>query len=180
MMNEIIVVGNGSSVLDKENGKTIDSFNIVVRFNNYKIKGFESFTGIKTDYWFTTAVYADQVKENYKRIYTHSWQWDPEKDIHYIKFVNNGIFPIKTTYQEIVEMMNYVENTKYSDYSTGSIALWMLLKEHSHIYITGFDWWEERDKHHYGDSALIGNIHKPTFEKIYIDKLISDNKVSFL
>jgi hypothetical protein len=45
----IIVIGNGSTILEKENGNKIDSFDYVVRMGVCKIKGYEKYTGTKTD-----------------------------------------------------------------------------------------------------------------------------------
>ena len=44
----IAVVGNGGCILNKENGKIIDSHDIVVRFNNANIEDFKKSTGTKT------------------------------------------------------------------------------------------------------------------------------------
>jgi hypothetical protein len=46
---KIIVIGNGSTVLCKENGHKIDGFDYVVRMGRCKIKGHEKYTGTKTD-----------------------------------------------------------------------------------------------------------------------------------
>ena len=76
----IVLVGNGSSIRDKEKWqKLIDSFDTVVRFNSYKIKGFEKHTGIKTDVWFT--VNRGHIKDidTYKYVYTHSWEKNENK-----------------------------------------------------------------------------------------------------
>jgi len=45
----IIVVGNGGGVLEKENGHLIDTFDYVVRMGNCNIRGFERYVGTKTD-----------------------------------------------------------------------------------------------------------------------------------
>ncbi|MFW6009526.1 MAG: hypothetical protein ACOCP8_09710, partial [archaeon] len=37
----IIVIGNGSSVLEYRYGDIINNFNEIVRFNNFQIKGYE-------------------------------------------------------------------------------------------------------------------------------------------
>ncbi|MDM1269002.1 glycosyltransferase family 29 protein [Acinetobacter indicus] len=47
----IAIVGNGSSHIDKYLGKEIDEHDIVVRFNNFKIDGYECDYGSKTDIW---------------------------------------------------------------------------------------------------------------------------------
>ncbi len=47
----VIVVGNGPSALDQELGSVIDGFDVVVRFNDYKIVGFEKWLGSRTTIW---------------------------------------------------------------------------------------------------------------------------------
>lgn len=48
----VIIVGNGHSLLDKENGDKIDSFDIVVRMNHGYVRNeLVCSTGIKTDLW---------------------------------------------------------------------------------------------------------------------------------
>ena len=49
----IIIVGNGTSITDNKNGHKIDSFDTVLRFNSFKIRGYEEYTGTKTNIWFT-------------------------------------------------------------------------------------------------------------------------------
>ncbi len=44
-----IVVGNGPVEFDA--GEKIDSFDVVIRINDFKIKGFEKLVGTKTDIW---------------------------------------------------------------------------------------------------------------------------------
>ena len=44
----VVVVGSGSILLEKEQGELIDSFDEVVRFNRAPTKGFEKFVGSKT------------------------------------------------------------------------------------------------------------------------------------
>ena len=45
----ILVIGNGESILKKRLQKKIDSFNTILRINNYIIKDYELFVGTKTD-----------------------------------------------------------------------------------------------------------------------------------
>jgi hypothetical protein len=46
---QIIVVGNGSDILQHKNGCKIDSFECVVRMGSCKINGYEEYVGTKTD-----------------------------------------------------------------------------------------------------------------------------------
>ncbi len=50
---KIILVGNGTDAVSREAGEQIDSFDVVVRFNNFKIEGYEKNVGTKTDIWAT-------------------------------------------------------------------------------------------------------------------------------
>ncbi|MCL2567058.1 MAG: glycosyltransferase family 29 protein [Alphaproteobacteria bacterium] len=47
----IAIVGNSRDIFDNKTGKEIDSHDVVIRFNNYQIKGYEEFTGTKTSIW---------------------------------------------------------------------------------------------------------------------------------
>ena len=48
-MTRIVLVGNGPSLLKREIGSEIDSFDKVVRFNNFETEGFEKHVGKKCD-----------------------------------------------------------------------------------------------------------------------------------
>lgn len=47
----VAVVGNGPQEIGKGKGKEIDSYDIVVRFNNFQLEGFEKDYGTKTNIW---------------------------------------------------------------------------------------------------------------------------------
>lgn len=52
-MKKIIIVGNGKEILKNKNGSLIDSFDIVVRCNKFKLLDpYTEFTGLKTDFIF--------------------------------------------------------------------------------------------------------------------------------
>ena len=52
---EILIIGNGRSVLDHSFGKQINKFSIVGRINNYSIDNYAEHVGGKTDIWFNGA-----------------------------------------------------------------------------------------------------------------------------
>jgi hypothetical protein len=52
LRGRIALVGNGTP--RHPFGKLIDSYNVVIRFNNYRIKGFEDWIGTRTDFRCTT------------------------------------------------------------------------------------------------------------------------------
>jgi len=55
MQQTMILVGNGPSVFNQELGQYINKFDIVIRFNNFQIKGYEKYIGTKTDILFRRA-----------------------------------------------------------------------------------------------------------------------------
>lgn len=182
---ECIIVGNGSTLLNKKHGEIIDKFPNIVRFNAYTLESYQDFVGSKTTIWFNVINFVNKNTEwrmnvPYDKIFLHSWQWDMTKDnlfIDFTKFYENTNMCInKTTRNSIIEMQTYTNNSQYSSFSTGAIAIWLMLKRYKQLHITGFDWWNTTI-HHYNDKAPRGTLHNPQIEKIFIDKLISDKKV---
>jgi hypothetical protein len=179
----VILIGNGSSALDYKLGGLIDTFETVVRFSWYHIKGYEDYVGTKTDIWVTTCADGARMKNiKYREVYEHSWQWDPKKDKNYKNLT--ACFPNtkKIKRDNIIEMQNYMNNTKYFCYSTGAIASWLFLKNNKQITLYGFDWTRKlaRSKHHYGDKQSKGSIHKIDYEYAFFKKLKEDNRILFL
>jgi hypothetical protein len=187
-MNEIIIIGNGTSVLEKENGKLIDSYENVVRFNAYKIKSYEKYIGEKTNIWFNVLplkmLYPRDTK--YEKIYIHSWISDPEKDKIYqqfkAKYKTENTEILKTSKKECFELEKFLGEryqAGFPTFSTGIVAIWMMCKLYEKVTITGFDWWE-RDKNHFYDNEPKAKRHNPFLEKKIIDKLISQKKVEMI
>ena len=48
-MKRAIIVGNGGCLLNSENGHAIDDFDVVIRFNDFRISGYEKYAGTKVD-----------------------------------------------------------------------------------------------------------------------------------
>ena len=169
----IIIVGNGTSILDKPNGNKIDGFDTVLRFNGFKIKGFEEYTGTKTNIWFTVNhAHLNQI-DAFDEVVVHSWQWDSEKCKIYQDFIAKRK-DCKQTEREFVR-----NNINTDRPSTGLIAIHMMLERFDKVTITGFDWWD-REEHHYGDKESRGSLHDPNEEHKVIKELINKNKVIFL
>jgi|TARA_B100001094_G_scaffold86407_1_gene82764 hypothetical protein len=169
----IIIVGNGTSILDKPNGNKIDSFDTVLRFNGFKIKGHEEYTGIKTNIWFTVNhAHVNQI-DAFDEVVVHSWQWDSEKCKIYQDFISKRNDCKQTD-------GNFVRTKiKLRSPSTGMIAIHMMLERYDKVTITGFDWWD-RSNHHYGDNEPRGTLHNPKEEHRIIQDLVEKNKVKFL
>lgn len=187
MASEIIIVGNGTSVLDRKLGDKIDQYTDVVRFNGFDIKGFESHIGSKSTIWFNVMCFNRvlnwRFSHNWKAVYLHSWQWDKTIDDLYINFnkvyeANNLPKPAiyKTSKSTVLEISEFAKDQRYTTFSTGLFAIWEMIKLYGAVDITGFDWWD-REAHHYNDTAIRGDLHIPKKEKAIIDALAADGKV---
>tara|TARA_E500000318_G_C3562034_1_gene213921 strand:+ start:882 stop:1382 length:501 start_codon:yes stop_codon:yes gene_type:complete len=160
-MRDIILVGNGSSLLERTKGDEIDSYNKIVRFNSFKIKGFKDHVGSKTNVWFTVNRTHINRIHDFDEVYFHSWARE-ENCLLYADFLKfRSVEKIK---QETIK------ETGMHNPSTGLIAIFHFLKEHRQIDLIGFDWWV-RDKHHYGDDEKRGTLHDPKKELQIISKL---------
>lgn len=169
----IIIVGNGTSVLEKTNGDKINSFDKVLRFNGFKIKGFEKNVGTKTNIWFTVNhAHMNQVNI-FDEVIVHSWEWDRNKCRIFQDFIKKRSDCIKTEREFVRGKINLASP------SSGIIAIFMMLERFDKVTITGFDWWD-REEHHYGDEERRGTLHKPEQEHRIIKELMQQDKVVFL
>lgn len=180
----MILIGNGTSLIEKPHGSLIDSFEDVVRFNAYQTEGYEHFTGIKTTIWFNVIPFENKqhplVLKPYRQVYLHSWQWDKEKCKFWKAFAPLFDCPVfKVERQTILEIQEFAGDRDYFAYSTGMIAIWLMLKSRPMVTITGFDWWE-REKHHYSDHAVRGSLHDPQKEFRVIQMLRAEGRLEFL
>jgi hypothetical protein len=185
--NKIIVVGNGSSVLLKENGGVIDSFEEVVRFNKYAIGGYEKNVGTKTSIWFTVRPISFYKKDfrlkiKYNEVY-FCYRWDVQAKWYnsYLEhFKNLGVTVDKIKVDQMQHKINnQFDFSKKIEPSTGLIAILKFIDIYEKVFITGFDWWDN-EKNHYYDDAPRASIHDPALEKKIIDILIKKNKIQFI
>lgn len=150
---KVLLIGNGTSILDHEIGHKIDDFDTVVRFNSYTTKGYEKYIGTKTDIWFTCMdKHIDNIN-NYNQVIVHSWF--NESDCELFK-------KLKSKRSDITK----IKDINYHDLkgpSTGLIAIDYFLSNNCEVYLHGFDWWD-RDKHHYADDEIRGELHDPKKE----------------
>lgn len=178
--SDIILVGNSQSVNSGEYGELINSYETVVRFDLFHIKGRENNVGTKTDIWVTTIYDESRCKNyEYKNVYEHSWERTPEKDKNYNKL--KSVFPdiIKMDHSLLDEMKKYIGDNEYNAFSTELIAIWMFLKKHKSIDIIGFDWQKEK-VHYHDDEQTVGSLHQPANELKFISKLVGSGKVNDL
>ena len=170
----IILVGNGPSLLDNKNGSKIDSFDTVLRFNLYNTDKHSEYTGVKTNIWFTVSN-VRITKRKVDEVYFHGWYKDKETHPYYLK-LQEYFDNTKVISDDLLTEMRRHFDTNYGMFSTGMIAIYVMLKQYEQITLTGFDWWNKEYKlHHYFDSnepqfkEVKGNGHQPSLEKQFIN-----------
>lgn len=179
-----ILVGNGPSVMYKKLGEIIDSHDEVLRFNSFKINGFEEYTGRKTTVWSTFGrgvLPADDVRPQ-KIIFTHGESGKPA-------YESEKIWRIPLTYY--YELRDKIK--KDSDFNDVSVILpssgvlvmkWLLDNVYDEISIIGFDSFSKEisGKHHYWNEQKFTKPkeHDSNWESNFISDLVKKGKVKRL
>ena len=115
---KIAVVGNGKSVLDRENGEFIDSCDTVIRMKQYVTDGYEEYTGTKVD------IYASK----WFSWFSNGTPYAP-KNMNHVSDVDEYWFmfcdPYKTHTSKDVYTKMYVEHSLKTDMTrkNGNISL---------------------------------------------------------
>lgn len=178
--NSCSVVGNSSTLLEKEYGKKIDLCNEVIRFNGAVTKGYEKKVGSKTTYRILNCHYIlNMVDENYflnqKRRYPNmkrealfefkneniifkvdpSWKlWKEKKILDRVRDENNVYFIDEEFYNLGKKIMLGKEP------SNGFYGLMMGLKFFNKVDCFGFNFYKEESDIHYFDKTKKTNQQK--------------------
>jgi len=207
----VIVIGNGpSAVQGKQLGDKIDTFDEVVRFNNFqcKVAGMEKFVGTKTTVHFSDGV----LYPTFSRYHT------PGADLVLSLFTDRlfvaGSYLIMRAFvdmeremtcnfcmdpatvwipKENIERLKKELDLKFPKHPTsGMLAIDFYLRQKDvklPVYIHGFDFFQGPTIHYYHaqeplyeriNNHIGVNMHSPEKEKVYVEKLIAEGKVKFL
>lgn len=182
-MKDCILIGNSSSVLEKNLEQQINSFKNVVRFNRFKIKGFEKKLGKKCTHWVTgynlaTAnmpVNRNYFKDNLDRlksehpelkqiiVLTSTLTKKKDKDILKLAELKDSI-DIELIYKEYKPFFKIKP-------TSGFLAIKYFLNKFSKISIAGFDF--GKSYHYWGNESIAdvpapNNKHSWVKEKEYV------------
>lgn len=190
----MIIIGNGPSVLEKENGKLIDNFDKVVRFNTFKNDSeYSKFVGKRTDLWFINAKnirtrspeiikMMDNVK--YEKIFVEQNPYDPkDKLLKYFPELKNNR---KIDFCDI-DLFNDIQNKHFNPKgmnphpSLGLQGINLLANKYPEyeLYIIGFDSFNT-NKIHYMDKKEVNDTnvkHNLTKEINFLKHLIKKNNI---
>jgi len=193
----MILIGSGPSVLNKKQGKIIDEYDIVVRINHAKTRGYEEYVGSKTDIWTISGhLLVDYVKKK-RRIKEleekEVWVFNTHRKFGGTVAMENITKVAERTlsnyYLGSMEYARKVHEISGSDPSTGIMLIAYVLdilpeykeknfKEYFPISITGFDCFEtEEDYWGPFHKNLDRTIHDGECEREFIEKYIRKGKL---
>ena len=164
---KIAIVGNGPQEIGKNKGAEIDAHDVVIRFNKFKLDGYESDYGIKTDVWCRNF---QSVNENWicpasakLVIYKGDYWHQPFITEKYFKkdIIKDDVLIDCIGYEENKTVKKYFPNQ--NDPTLGfSIALWILdyFKSFKNVDFYGFSFLEDTYKgclHYFDNQENIQN-----------------------
>jgi hypothetical protein len=198
---KVIIVGNSTSLLKKEYGHIIDSYDVVIRINKCVTGGLEKYVGKKIDIWATTHLYMHQVTKKTDSAHSNVflpreiknvkmiWRRSPTT---FLKNLNDSIvnkcFNTKTkifTMYKRKDNYNIINktNTEFkTDFKishqpdTGLITICTALKFFKDITIVGFDFYTDSMSESSFPSAYYRNFEMDGDKKHKEDKFWKKNK----
>jgi hypothetical protein len=149
-----IIVGNGRSVLGLGAGSAVDSFQTVVRFNDYQIEGYEADVGSRTDVWVVSDWTCLKLFSKYPertiptliavpyrfmgKPYYHERRAEVERDLTPEQRQRCTFVPV-----EVVQRL--VDENHFGDRwpSSGLITISYMLNSVPRVHLHGFDFFKE-------------------------------------
>lgn len=173
-----IIVGNGTSLLYCGKGVDIDlDYDLIVRLNNFKIRGYEHDVGVRTDVLFTCVLHEFNSIEKISRF--------PQVILCALQDPFNGV----KTKQEVLDSPNIV-TVLYQDYlnfvgvcadldstkhypSTGLAAIhWFAVMKKHDVTITGFDHFIGHNPRYFEPTRVHpAPKHNGEKERLYVESL---------
>jgi len=187
MPAEIVLVGNGPSLLYTKLGSRIDSFPEVVRFNGYRLPGYEVHVGSRTTIWSRWyALQSMQPMEGLGRIWINMPLHERTIEKERIALEMLGGYREKAVFvpEEQVaaslqlELFGTFEGTKWP--SSGLLAVAHSLSVGYVVHLAGFDSWAGEPFHYYETHDRSNSHHVPGHERSYLEKLAKAGMIRFL
>jgi hypothetical protein len=190
-MKNIILVGNGPSLLQKKLGDKIDSFETVVRFNNFQIDGYESHVGSKCDILARRS--CDDVKLWPEEMF-------PKGIISFVTYClwTSGMVKVgnqlKGHYSNIEVVAPHVcagygrqiklDQPSKEWASVGALAMCYFLEKFETITLCGFDHLapnnEGKVEHYFAKPPKDDRFHSGEKERIFTESMISQGRIERL
>lgn len=197
----IIIIGNGKSVLDYKYGQFIDNADVVIRMNSFRLDGYEENIGTKTDIVAITQTgYGAELTarmpgklhggldiiSNLNIFFTRPEKYGIKKElIERFRWRKKQLeFVEEETFNEIKDKLQELSGRNKVFPSAGLVTIYNAVKKYKNdnIYIYGFDSCDKTIFSHYysKDVNIARSTHASDSECIIIKKLINENKIKEL
>lgn len=181
---DIVIVGNGPSLLGSNLGHKIDQYCHVVRFNNYVTSGYESDVGSKVTIW--SKWYGLNVERPTESLDT-IWVNMPTQD-RTAKRISQarailGEAAGKLEIIPSVHVANKLQTEVYKGLegmfwpSSGLLAIGHAIDMGYNVTIAGIDSWESKPYHYYEEHDRSKSHHVKELEAVYIKALVNEKRV---
>lgn len=168
----IVVIGNGTSAIGRGLGAQIDSAERVVRFNHFRLEGFNKDLGTKI----TDHMHIHGAKHLWAGV--KKWAVASPKDFAYLvqdpEINNRDIVPLEMLQEIIVEAKLGVGVHA----STGLVGIFLALRWGDDVAITNFDF--AVTGHYWEMGHLHSKNHNWAAEKLYVQLLKKTGRITVL
>ena len=183
----ILIVGNSKNIIDKNMGKKIDTFDNIIRFNDYKIKDFENDVGTKTSIHFVNHLngknkdFVNNLKDD-KLYITYLIKTKRNKNnIKNFKKIKNK-YPLEYLYNIA---RKFIKNKKIVNkiphLRLGLIAICCMLYYKKKVIIYGFDTENNTSGEHYQNHRNFNEkVHNNDIEREILKYLIDNKLITIL
>lgn len=184
----IAIVGNSRNEIGKNRGSEIDNHDIVIRFNNYELNGYEEDYGHKTNVWIRGSGASDvNDRENIEEYDFVIWEadyWHYPVKYNFLEIMSRDIFnnPEKILYFDYETHLSLRRTSSIGFPSSGAVAIWDIyrnLGSFDNIDIYGFSFLEMDYTdigHYYGGECNISRDHAMKEEIDFFHKLYTKEK----
>ena len=186
LKGQVLIIGN-APYSELKNGKKINSYDKVVRFNSFSTEGHEDFIGTKVNDWVVSDSYCSLEKIHFLKTFKKY----PNVNLNIIlpKVFSNNVEKLKKVLPDyvlgkaniLVQGEDIIVDGKYNFGrrwpSTGILGIYYYLSKYDKIYITGFNHFDPKEKtiHYYEKRKQIGHQHD--LEKQIVDDLIEKGRI---
>ena len=186
-MSDIILVGNGPSLLKNEFGSKIDGFDKVVRFNNFEVEGYEKHVGSKCSILARRAcddvkMWPEEMFEEVVCFVTYcKWTQGMMNVARHMRayYKNKCTIVFPHTCASIGREMNLAQpNNEWA--SVGVLALGYFTRIYDKVTVCGFDHLVPENgkvEHYFPKPPKDDRFHNGEKERIFTESLIEQNKV---
>jgi len=197
-MSKILIIGNGSSALEKEYGKVIDSdkWDVVMRFNRWNKnddgtnhKDYSKYIGTRCDYWMINDLRIEvgiERKNDYESVIIYCPKFKYNSNLFKkIEESHSNVKFISPSYEDYINENIVDFNPKWP--SSGVIAIYFATLHFDEVFLYGFDTYDTKyDSIHYfeyrknqfkNDSS---QDHEPNKEKEFMKHMKENYNVKLL